>query len=484
MASIKNYETKLTSAVVDNAQTPDSGDYIIRDTELKGFGVRITSTGQRSWYVDKRGPTVKGVKTRSAFKLKVGSVGAMNLETARKKARAILLDIGNGIDPTLRLKNQLLENEKQRTQEALTVSKIWDAYVTFRSASAKPPKPRTLDDWNSAKNKLELGDLWKMPFCRVTGHDLLVEFNRVQQSAKAKQASNSGRTQAGQVLRYLRAVFNHAKATLPEKPEQDAFDTFNLLEKNWYQTNAKTTIVGNTESELPRWWKAVDELRLAGGRSQQSKAIWADYLQLCLLWGGRRNELLTLRWENVNFTDGYVTFSLTKNGKAHQIPITTHAQAMLENRRKDHLLRYGKENPWVFPSSRKTPEGVEPNHLTEPKKTIEQIVKDIGLDFTVHDLRRTFASFFNDTGASSFTIKKAMNHAPSGVTDKHYVQIRLSTLRPAFQSYEDAILEAAGIKKKQETVSLTQEQYQALLAKLQAFEAASDAGQERATGNA
>lgn len=364
-----------------------------------------------------------------------------------------------------------MENENQRSQDSLTVGKIWDNYVEFKSSGANPAQPRTLQDWASAKKKMEGGSLWKMSFYRVSGFDLRDEYNRIQFAAKAKQAKNGGKTQAGLILRNLRAAFNHAVATLPKKPEQDAFESFNLLEKNWYQTNAKSTIVGNTELELPRWWKAVDDLRLLRAGGQQSQQIWADYLQLCLLWGGRRNELLSLRWVNVNFTDGYVTFPLTKNGKEHQIPITTHVRTILENRRKDHLLRYGTENPWVFPSHRKVPEGVEPNHLTEPKKTIEKIVKDVGFDFTSHDLRRTFATIFNETGASSFTIKKAMNHAPSGVTDKHYVQIRLSTLRPAFQSYEDAILEAAGIKAKQNTVTITTSERDAMMAEIVALKA-------------
>lgn len=97
MASIKNYEAKLTKTLVEDAPAPDSGDYMIRDTEVGGFCVRITSSGQRSWYVEKRGPTVKGVKTRSAFKLKIGTVGVMKVDDARKKLRRSSLTLVMGL---------------------------------------------------------------------------------------------------------------------------------------------------------------------------------------------------------------------------------------------------------------------------------------------------------------------------------------------------------------------------------------------------
>ncbi|MBK8162003.1 MAG: DUF4102 domain-containing protein [Gammaproteobacteria bacterium] len=49
-----NQSVKLTKSVVDKLAPPTTGQVFYRDTELKGFGLRITENGTKSFILEKR----------------------------------------------------------------------------------------------------------------------------------------------------------------------------------------------------------------------------------------------------------------------------------------------------------------------------------------------------------------------------------------------------------------------------------------------
>ena len=50
--------------------------------------------------------------------------------------------------------------------------------------------------------------------------------------------------------------------------------------------------------------------------------------------------------------------------------------------------------------------------MKDHRKSIREIAKDSGIEFSLHDLRRTFASIANNyiTGMTQYTLKKLLNH--------------------------------------------------------------------------
>ena len=104
------------------------------------------------------------------------------------------------------------------------------------------------------------------------------------------QTLTGGRTQAGRDLRYLRAAYNFGalKYQLNAKVG-NPFEELNKLRKGWYAVRAKTNIVATVEGDLASWWVAVEGLRQQV-KPWGSRDVIADYLQLALLWGGRRGE--------------------------------------------------------------------------------------------------------------------------------------------------------------------------------------------------
>ena len=70
---------KITKSYVDRLSTPTTGQAFVRDPELKGFGVRITASGAKSFILEKR---IDGKVKR----LTLGRYPELTVEQARKEA--------------------------------------------------------------------------------------------------------------------------------------------------------------------------------------------------------------------------------------------------------------------------------------------------------------------------------------------------------------------------------------------------------------
>lgn len=63
------------------------------DRILQGFGVRVTNSGRKTFIVRYR---LNGKRPR----VKIGTYPALSLPDARARARTILLEVGEGVDPS------------------------------------------------------------------------------------------------------------------------------------------------------------------------------------------------------------------------------------------------------------------------------------------------------------------------------------------------------------------------------------------------
>lgn len=97
---------------------------------------------------------------------------------------------------------------------------------------------------------------------------------------------------------------------------------------------------------------------------------------------------------------------------------------------------------YLFPANNKS------GHLKDHSKACKEVAADCKIEFSLHDLRRTFASIANNyiTGMTQYTLKKLLNHAEDDVT-AGYIQFDPEQLRKPMQAIEDFILIKAGIKE-------------------------------------
>jgi integrase len=81
--------------------------------------------------------------------------------------------------------------------------------------------------------------------------------------------------------------------------------------------------------------------------------------------------------------------------------------------------------------------------IVNPYKQIKKVREDSGVHFTMHDLRRTFATIADSLDIQHHIIKRLMNHSNNDVTIKHYVQPSIERLREPMKRISDYIMSKA-----------------------------------------
>lgn len=222
------------------------------------------------------------------------------------------------------------------------------------------------------------------------------------QKAKGANHENTGR--------YLRALFRWAAVAyeLPNLP--DPTQRMRALTGEGLGSRAKDSRL--TRESVASWWRAV------GGLPKDVAFLLKAYL----LTGARKSEMLGLNGADV-MPDGVdrvvLTFRQTKNGSDHSVYCGTRLTAL------------GNQQGWVMPN---------PSRL---RRATEQLREKLGADnVTIHDLRRSFASFAHEAGVDMPTLKAMMNHAPAvgDTTTRHYLRITPDAMRAGFQMVEDFIM--------------------------------------------
>ena len=143
----------------------------------------------------------------------------------------------------------------------------------------------------------------------------------------------------------------------------------------------------------------------------------------------RRNEVLTLKWADIDLKDKTFTVGKTKNHEGLKLPLTWILLEVLERRKNDN------GNPYVF-------EGEKPNsHLSPPKKQIEKARELVGFHFTNHDLRRTFTTTAHRLNFGKYTLDRLINHKTEDSRDvtARYVILDVEDLREPMNQITESI---------------------------------------------
>jgi integrase len=165
-----------------------------------------------------------------------------------------------------------------------------------------------------------------------------------------------------------------------------------------------------------------------------------DYFLLVLLTGLRRQEALDLRWEHVDLTGRTLTVTDTKNHQDHTLPLSDYLLEMLTS------LKANAEGPYVFESSK--------GRLQNLRYAMEKVINHSGVEFTIHDLRRTFATVADSLDIPGYAVKALLNHKTGTDVTAGYVVINVERLRDPMQRITDYILKAGGLRAGAEVLNL------------------------------
>jgi integrase len=398
---------KLTKSFIDSlAFTTTTGKQLFYyDSELKGFGLRV-GFSSKTYIAETK-------INRKTVRVTIGKHGTLAPEQARKLAKEKLAVMGQNINP-----NAI---EKDKRVKAVTLKEIYEDYMAAR----KQLKPTTKRDYKSCM-EIYFSDWLKKPVIDITRD--MIEQRHAHLSERSKARANLA-------MRFLRALFNFAAEYRDSKGHSIVGDNpvrRLSAKKIWNRIDRRNNYIQS--HELKPWWEAVHTLKTdPNDQRTQDKETIRDYLLLLLFTGLRREEALTLTWSNVNFKAKTLTVKDTKNRLDHVLPLSTFLFDLL-NRRKSLT-----NSEWVFPGSGKT------GRITEPRKQILNVIKISSVQFSSHDLRRTFASIVNKLGdaMSYYTVKRLLNHKTADVT-AGYIQHDIDKLREAMQRVTNYILKCVG----------------------------------------
>ena len=91
----KSRKISITPTAISKLKAGEK-DYVVRDTTLRGFQIKVPPKGELVYQVEARLGGKGAVK-----KFKIGNVKSLPLDTARKNASIALQNIRSGIDPLI-----------------------------------------------------------------------------------------------------------------------------------------------------------------------------------------------------------------------------------------------------------------------------------------------------------------------------------------------------------------------------------------------
>jgi integrase len=375
---------KITDKLIKGLELPDDGQTFIRDTELDGFGLRLTRGGA-SFVFEKR-------IDKKPRRITIGSTREFDVKNARQAAYKLHGKIVDGRDPSAEIRERK-ERVRQETVPLPTFGELEKAYFQRHA-------PHRLRESTQAFNRMCLQTSipanWRARrLADITREDI----ERLHASLGQKQGNRGGTYVANNVLRILRSMFSLAVGwkMLPSNPA-DGVKQFK-------------------EHKRTRWLKPEELGRLNAALLQESNWQWRSLFPLLLHTGARLSEVLFAEWANVDLNARTLRFPMTKDGEEHVVPLSKPALAILsEMPSKD-------TDSHLFPGATKS--GTE--------RAWQRIRTRADLeDVRIHDLRHTFASWMAGSGHSLPVIGKALNHAKSSTTER-YAHIDLSPVREAME---------------------------------------------------
>ena len=391
------------------------------DAKTPNFGVRVTSAGSKayifeSWFNGK------------SLRITIGDINSWALAQAQVEGRRLKVLVDQGIDPRDEAANKKAVASAKRLK-GVSALIIWGDYVEQRK-----------HQWGDR----HLAD--HLDMVRVGGEKV----------TRGLKAGESGTKEPGILYKLLSQPLNEItrdkvatwlKSELSKRPARvrlalsalKAFITW-AGDQGAYKALVDTTVCDRLSRELPPkkakddclqkeqltlWFDAVKKI---------SNPVIRSYLQVLLLTGARRNELSTLRWEDVDLTWNTAVIRDKADG-TRQIPITPYVASLISS-----LPRI---NQYVFPS-----ESALSGRITEPRKAHKEAIESSGIpNLTIHGLRRSFGTLAEWTECPAGISAQIMGHKPSAIAEKHYRRRPIDLLRQWHTKIEKFILDEAGIQQ-------------------------------------
>jgi integrase len=381
---------KLTKRAVDAARAT-MGELFLWDDELPGFGLRVKTTGAKSFLVQYRNSNGR------SRRLTVGRYGVLTLEEARRQAKLTLAEVVKGADPA--------ENKKL-ARGAMTVEELCKEYVAkaekglifTKRGGIKRSSTLYTDKGRIDRHIIPL--IGKRTVKELTSADVRKFIQDVIagktagefKTAKRKRAiSRGGPGAAARTKGLLGGILTYA------------------VQEGYRADNPATGVV-RPQDKIRQWRLEDAGYRQLGERLKQAEhsgGNWQPILAIraAALTGARLREIEGLLKADVDPTRMVLRLRETKTGRSIR-PIGAAALSVIQ----DASTR--TESDYVFPSITNMRK-----HHVGLTRWLKDLAGSTVPGITSHGLRHSFASTAEDLGYSLPTIKALLGHAGLSVTE-------------------------------------------------------------------
>ena len=407
---------KLTKRTVDAVEATGRR-YVIYDTELKGFGLKVTPSGGKTWCVEYRA----GARGRSANKRRMVLCAATALtpDQARNAARAILARVALGEDPAA---------AKVRAREVPSFREFAERYL-LEEAEAKL-KPKSVVNYRIYLRKHACPALGSIKLDQISTADVAALHRRIGQTKPMT---------ANRVVECIGSVFRYAaNCGLVERGRNPGapIEAFREQRRERFLSSDELARLSEAIREAETTgitWQVDDTKPTAKHIPKNGRTAIGPYaaaaLRLLILTGARLREILHLKWEYVDFERGLLLLPDSKTGRK-TIVLNAPSLAILAS-----LPRVG---PFVIAG----------DHEEKPRHDLNRpwnlVCKHAGLGgVRLHDLRHTHASVGAGAGLGLPIIGKLLGHMNTSTTHR-YAHLDADPLRRASEEIAGRINVAMG----------------------------------------
>jgi integrase len=352
----------LTDALVRRLEPPATGNRITYDSAVTGFGARVTANGAKAYVLTY---SVRGSGRQRRYT--IGGCDRWTASDARRRAKELKAEIDQGADPLADIKAE---------REAPTMA---DLIERFEQEHLPRKRETTVADYRLMLKTYvvpHFGEHRKV--ADITFADIDALHRRI---TKAGHPYRSNR-----VLSLLSKMF--------------------ALSIKWGMRNDNPCrgIERNTEYNRERYLSADELARLTKALAESPDKDVADAIRLLLFSGARKNEVLTMKWADVDLTAGTwkKPANMSKTKKANEVELSAPARMLLVER----MGRKADGEEYVFPGR-----GNGAHHGRDIWHTWRKLCKAADIsDLRIHDLRHSFASELVSAGYSLPMIGSLLGH--------------------------------------------------------------------------
>jgi integrase len=370
---------RLTFNFVKNIN-PVSKRLIIYDILVPSLALFITpcfinkqgqaSGGHKSFYYLYK--TQEGTKKQ----LYIGSFPELTPNQAKEiVTKRLQIQVANGINPDI--KAEIIKKSNLTINECL--ASFFEEYVSTHL------KPNTYKNYYSLRKNYVEPALGNLTISAIT-HEHIQELHHELREKP---------TTANRVLALCSKFLNwcEKKGHLPRG---------SAVTKGLARYHEKTIRRFLSQGQMTLLWETVTGLERSGVLNQ----LPATAFKLLLLTGARKNEILSLKWADIEFESKKAILTDSKTGfKTIYFP----QQAI------DLLLGLPKTSAFIFPSQSAS------GHLSNLQWQWKAVVREAALEgrWRIHDLRHGFASSAVNSGGSLPYIGFLLGHKRSSTTERY-----------------------------------------------------------------